>query len=125
MFITVLKEWLISSPDTTSKKGDQGPSDRTQWLVGLTHIFQRNIAEKCVMAQNRATLDCWSFSDYVSNDCFFPLKNQCIPSGSLVLVELLFLCVGEINHLVNGSTWNTFFWTYFLKGLIILHYILH
>lgn len=74
MFITVLKEWLLSSSDTTSKKGDQGPSDRTQWLVGLTHIFQRNVDEKCVWLRIGQLLIVGAFQ-IVSNDCFFPLKN--------------------------------------------------
>lgn len=65
MFIIILKEWLLSSPEYYLKEGRSGSLLQDQLLVGLTHVFQRNVDQKCVMAQNRATIDCWSFSDYV------------------------------------------------------------
>lgn len=37
-------------------------------------VLQRSGGGKCVIAQNRATIDCWGFAVYFLNDCFFSLE---------------------------------------------------
>lgn len=54
------------------------------------------------MAQNRATIDCWSFAVCFLNICFFSLeKIDVIPQGACNQWKTCFLGVGGKENLVN------------------------
>lgn len=46
-------------------------------------VLQRSDGGKCVIAQNRAAIDRWSFVVYFLNNCFFSLENFYVfPQGA-------------------------------------------